>query len=116
MNLKELTHKKGRLSWFTRAGGPTKRWPFRWLRKNKALTRWLHGKKGGVEGNEVTNVRQMQDNAESPEEHLCYIISQGFDVSDHTRYMTLTTAPKFRCGHCGRQAISHRNLCIPMRL
>ena len=116
MNQKKLTRKAGRLSWFTRAESPMKWWPFRWLITDKALTLLLHRKKGGVEGNELINVRVTQNNAESPEEHLCYMISQGFNVSDETSYMTLITDPNFRCSHCGRQAVSYQNLCVPMKL
>ena len=57
-----------------------------------------------------------KNNSGNPDEHLCYMISQGFNVSDKTRYMTLIAAPKFRCGHCGRQAASDRSLCVPMEL
>jgi hypothetical protein len=116
MNLKELTRKAGQLSWFTRAENPVGRWPFRWLRKSKALIQLLHRKKGGVNSNKVTTMGQTPDTSANPQDHLCYMISQGFNVSDQTRYMTLTTAPKFHCGHCGRQAASDGSLCLPMEL
>jgi hypothetical protein len=46
-------------------------------------------------------------------EHLCYIVSQGFDLGDESSYRTLVTNPKFQCGHCGRKAASDKNLCVP---
>jgi hypothetical protein len=49
-------------------------------------------------------------------EHLCYIISQGFDQSDKQEYDSLVENPKFRCEHCRRVANSDKNLCKPQQM
>jgi len=49
-------------------------------------------------------------------EHLCYIISQGFNLTDEQGYRTLVEGPAFRCNHCSRMAKSGANLCVPARL
>jgi hypothetical protein len=46
-------------------------------------------------------------------EHLCYIVSQGFDLGDEPSYRALVTNPRFQCSHCGRKAASDKNLCVP---
>jgi len=40
--------------------------------------------------------------------------AQGFHLENQTGYMALIIAPKFRRGHCGRQAASDGSLCVPM--
>jgi len=50
------------------------------------------------------------------EEHLCYITSQGLNLSDPLAYEALIDEPRFKCGHCGRTARSRRNLCVPVDL
>jgi hypothetical protein len=59
---------------------------------------------------------QTPNNCEAHEDHLCYIISQGFHLTDEQNYLALIANPKFCCIHCGRQAASNRNLCVPMKL
>ncbi len=54
--------------------------------------------------------------SEMHSEHLCYIISQGFHLTDAQQYKALVEKPKYRCGRCGRQAKSNGNLCIPVPL
>jgi len=49
-------------------------------------------------------------------EHLCYIISQGFNFSDKQQYDSLVNNPKFRCAHCERVANIDKNLCEPVEL
>jgi hypothetical protein len=49
-------------------------------------------------------------------EHLCYIISQGFHLTDERTYRALIEDPAFRCDHCGRTAKSGANLCVPVAL
>jgi len=49
-------------------------------------------------------------------EHLCYITSQGFHLSDIHEYEILVNEPRFLCCRCGRIANSGRNLCMPTEL
>ncbi len=49
-------------------------------------------------------------------EHLCYMISQGFNISDAQEFCELTENAEFRCNHCGRAAKSNINLCAPTPL
>ena len=63
-----------------------------------------------------TNQSKTQSSNELSEEHLCYIVSQGFNISDEESYLELIVEPRFRCEHCGRQAADNRNLCVPMVL
>lgn len=51
--------------------------------------------------------------SESHSEHLCYIISQGFHLSDADKYNELVKDTKFKCEQCGRLAKSSNNLCMP---
>lgn len=46
-------------------------------------------------------------------EHLCYMISQGFNITDVEEFKTLTENAEFRCNHCGREAKDAGNLCTP---
>lgn len=49
-------------------------------------------------------------------EHLCYIISQGFHLTDEQQFRVLVEEPGYRCDHCGRTAKSDANLCVPVPL
>ncbi|MHC4330580.1 MAG: hypothetical protein ACYSWW_20940 [Planctomycetota bacterium] len=49
----------------------------------------------------------------SYDHHLCYLMSQGFHLSDEQEYKALIEDPEFQCGHCGRKANSNENLCVP---
>lgn len=49
-------------------------------------------------------------------QHLCYMVSQGFHISDAAEYNALVEDPKFRCKHCGRAAKSADSLCEPTEL
>jgi len=49
-------------------------------------------------------------------EHLCYMMSQGFHLTNEQEYTALIKEPKFRCKHCGRTAKSDANLCVPVPL
>jgi len=53
---------------------------------------------------------------ESPShtQHLCYMISQGFNLSDEAEYQELIKDPQFKCQKCGRSAKSRINLCKPV--
>ncbi|TFG46449.1 MAG: hypothetical protein E4H40_07350 [Candidatus Brocadiia bacterium] len=48
--------------------------------------------------------------------HLCYMVSQGFHLTDEKEYKALVRSPKFKCMHCGRAANSEGNLCEPVKL
>jgi rubrerythrin len=49
----------------------------------------------------------------SHEQHLCYIIAQGFHLTDEAEYQALIKNPQFKCQKCGRLAASRINLCKP---
>jgi rubrerythrin len=49
-------------------------------------------------------------------QHLCYIISQGFNLSDEAEYKALIKDPKFKCQKCGRSAKSENSLCKSVEL
>jgi hypothetical protein len=66
--------------------------------------------------NSKTEITHMQNNNGFLEEHLCYILSQGFHLGDKQSYLALIAVPNFRCNHCGKQASRKRNLCVPMEL
>ena len=46
-------------------------------------------------------------------EHLCYMVSQGFHVSDEQEYKVLVENPRHKCLRCGRVAANDDNLCSP---
>ncbi len=48
-------------------------------------------------------------------QHLCYMISQGFNLSDEAEYQALVKDPQFKCQKCGRLAKSDINLCKPVK-
>ena len=50
------------------------------------------------------------------DEHLCYLMSQGFHISDEQEFKALIEDARYRCDHCGRHAKSDINLCVPMHL
>lgn len=54
--------------------------------------------------------------SELHDKHLCYIVSQGYHLSDAEEYKTIVKDPKFKCRHCGRAAHSADNLCEPEKL
>ncbi|MEN6423943.1 MAG: hypothetical protein ABFD90_05500 [Phycisphaerales bacterium] len=62
----------------------------------------------------MTSSRSYNEDGHS--EHLCYIISQGFHLTDEQTYRALTETPTFQCGHCGRKARNAANLCHPTEL
>ncbi len=49
-------------------------------------------------------------------QHLCYIVAQGFHLSNQQEYSKLVKNPIFKCNHCGRVANSKQNLCEPVEL
>jgi rubrerythrin len=48
-------------------------------------------------------------------QHLCYMVSQGFNLSDEAEYQALVKDPQFKCQKCGRLAKSGINLCKPVK-
>ncbi|MBC8217769.1 MAG: hypothetical protein H8E73_04835 [Planctomycetes bacterium] len=49
-------------------------------------------------------------------EHLCYMVSQGFHVSDEQEYEALVENARYQCNRCERVAASDANLCVPVPL
>jgi hypothetical protein len=49
-------------------------------------------------------------------QHLCYVVSQGFHLTDEQRYKDIVRDPRFACEHCGRVAKKAQNLCEPYDL
>jgi hypothetical protein len=49
-------------------------------------------------------------------QHLCYVISQGFHLTDKQKYKDMVSDPRFACQHCGRVAKNAQNLCEPYEL
>ncbi len=49
-------------------------------------------------------------------QHLCYLISQGFHLSDEQEFKMLIEDAGYRCDHCGRHAKNDANLCVPVPL
>ena len=60
--------------------------------------------------------RDLECENKDHEEHLCYLVSQGFHLSDAETFKVLTNNPKFQCKHCGRGANKSKNLCVPQQL
>ena len=49
-------------------------------------------------------------------QHLCYIRSQGFHLTNEQEYKALVQDVKYTCTHCHRSARSSDNLCVPVLL
>ncbi len=49
-------------------------------------------------------------------QHLCYIRSQGFHLTNEQEYEALVEDVKYMCNHCYRTANSAGNLCVPVLL
>jgi hypothetical protein len=54
--------------------------------------------------------------SELHDQHLCYIRSQGFHLTDEQEYNALVEDPKYFCTHCHHSARSADNLCVPVLL
>lgn len=54
--------------------------------------------------------------SEMNSEHLCYIISQGFHLTNEQEYNALMEDVRYMCNHCQRTARSADNLCVPVLL
>ena len=54
--------------------------------------------------------------SEQHTQHLCYIRSQGFHLTDEQEYKALVEDAKYICDRCHRTAKSDANLCVPVLL
>ena len=52
----------------------------------------------------------------SHDHHLCYIVSQGFHLSEPEDYHAMVIDPKFKCKNCGRVTNSEDCLCDPAQI
>ncbi len=63
-------------------------------------------------------IKKIQQNldckSETHNKHMCYLISQGFQLSNPDEYDALVENPRFKCQHCGRVAKNKGNLCEPI--
>jgi hypothetical protein len=64
----------------------------------------------------VTTQLNRECSRDAHTEHLCYMMSQGFHLTNEREYKALVEEPKYRCKHCGRTAKSNANLCEPVPL
>ena len=65
---------------------------------------------------EINTKEKATCTLEDHTEHLCYMISQGFNITDVEEFRVLTENARFRCNHCHRAAKNPANLCIPEHL
>ena len=65
---------------------------------------------------EETIKHDLECKSELHSQHLCYFISQGFNLTDEEKYKAMVSDPEFKCQHCGRVAKSDKNLCEPVSL
>jgi len=65
---------------------------------------------------DVRQVPPRVDCGAGHDEHLCYMISQGFHLADQGGFRALIDEPRFECRHCRRTARNAENLCIPVEL
>ena len=49
-------------------------------------------------------------------EHLCYIRSQGFHLTNEQEYKALVENVRYMCNHCESTARNADNLCVPVLL
>lgn len=45
--------------------------------------------------------------------HLCYLVYEGFHLSNPDEYKAMVKDARFRCRQCGRTARNAENLCKP---
>jgi hypothetical protein len=55
-------------------------------------------------------------NVSGHDEHLCFLIYQGWGVTNKTAYKALVDKAEYLCQKCTRTANSHSNLCEPVDL
>ena len=49
-------------------------------------------------------------------EHLCFLIRDGFYETDQDAFRAMVQDAQYRCTICGRTAKSEKNLCDPVAL
>jgi hypothetical protein len=62
--------------------------------------------------------KQHNENCGTPahEEHLCYLMYQGYHYENREKYKELVQGAEFICTNCGRTAKDQKNLCAPSKL
>lgn len=63
---------------------------------------------------------QVNHNAEcgtpAHNEHLCFLMYEGFHLSNSQDYKQLVRNAEYRCQGCGRTAARQENLCDPVEI
>jgi hypothetical protein len=54
--------------------------------------------------------------SDSHNEHLCFLMYEGFHFKDKEGYKEMVQNAQYRCQNCGRTAKSEQNLCDPIPL
>ena len=49
-------------------------------------------------------------------EHLCFLMFEGFHYKNKEAYEAIVRDAQYRCQNCGRTAKSETNLCVPIEL
>ena len=55
-------------------------------------------------------------NVDGHDEHLCFLMYDGFHYGNRAAYKALVDRAEYRCQRCGRTANSDCNLCEPVEL
>ena len=56
----------------------------------------------------------LEPHCSTHNQHLCYLVSQGFDRTDPDEYLSLVSEPVFQCANCKRLANHGDHLCRPI--
>jgi len=62
------------------------------------------------------STHNMSCKEEGHDEHLCFLMYDGFHLRNKEAYKELVQNACFRCQNCGRTAKNDINLCAPIRL
>ena len=62
----------------------------------------------------MTNVESCVNDVYN--EHLCFLICDGFYETDKATFRAMVQDAQYRCQICGRTAKSEKNLCYPIAL
>ena len=65
---------------------------------------------------EVTKQHNAECTADAHNEHLCYLMCDGFHYSHKEQYKVMVQDANFRCQYCARTAKRAENLCAPIPL